>query len=186
MTNIFLVSDHGFGAHHKIININKWLMEKGYLVLKKQGRSRKIHRGNIKKITDFLHFTQFFRKMKRLQWVKNASEKIAEDAISACDIDWTRIRAYCFNYANIYINLKGREPSGIVSPSMEYEKIREDIINGLLKIIDWDSGEKENVISKVWRKEEIYNGHHLDGLPDLIIEYTGGKSLLQPWFNQIE
>ncbi len=51
-------------------------------------------------------------------------------------IDWSRTRAYTKRDrqgTEIFINLKGREPGGIVSPQ-EYERVQEEVIDTLL---DW-------------------------------------------------
>jgi len=43
----------------------------------------------------------------------------------ASRIDWSRTRAYCPSApgSGLWINLKGREPEGIVSPGAEYERV---------------------------------------------------------------
>ncbi len=54
------------------------------------------------------------------------------------DIDWSRTRAYTKRQrqgTEIFINLKGREPQGIVDPA-DYEKTQEAVIDALL---DWRS-----------------------------------------------
>ena len=45
-------------------------------------------------------------------------------------IDWTRTTAAPVGNVNIYVNLKGREPTGIVDPA-DYEQVRRDIIHAL-------------------------------------------------------
>ncbi|HID94590.1 MAG TPA: hypothetical protein EYP53_00840, partial [Candidatus Latescibacteria bacterium] len=46
------------------------------------------------------------------------------------EIDWSRTKAAFFDSIHIYINLKGREPEGIVEPE-EYEELRNRIIEAL-------------------------------------------------------
>lgn len=50
------------------------------------------------------------------------------------NIDWSRTRAYAQGSAYIYINLKGRDPDGIVSTGKEYEEIQQKIIDVLQSI----------------------------------------------------
>ena len=45
-------------------------------------------------------------------------------------VDWTRTKAAPVGNVNIYVNLKGREPTGIVEPA-DYEQVRRDIIHAL-------------------------------------------------------
>lgn len=51
------------------------------------------------------------------------------------EIDWTRTKAVFHDSIYIYMNVKGREPHGVVDPS-EYETIRDDIINALRSFKD--------------------------------------------------
>ncbi len=46
-------------------------------------------------------------------------------------IDWSRTKAAPVGVVNIYVNLKGREPTGIVEPGEEYEQVRREIIHAL-------------------------------------------------------
>jgi predicted AlkP superfamily phosphohydrolase/phosphomutase len=46
-------------------------------------------------------------------------------------IDWTKTKAAPLGVVNIFVNLKGREPTGIVEPGEEYEQVRRDIIHAL-------------------------------------------------------
>ena len=50
-------------------------------------------------------------------------------AKKSTQIDWSRSKAYEACESFIYVNLKGREPCGIVEPGEEYEKVRNEIIN---------------------------------------------------------
>jgi len=50
-------------------------------------------------------------------------------------IDWSRTKAIVHDDVYIYINLKGREPHGVVEPK-EYERVRDEIIETLLSYRD--------------------------------------------------
>jgi predicted AlkP superfamily phosphohydrolase/phosphomutase len=66
-------------------------------------------------------------------------------------IDWTRTRAVPQRACYVYVNLKGRDPQGIV-PQEEYEAIREKIIKTLYDYEDPQT--KRRVFSLVLRKED--------------------------------
>jgi predicted AlkP superfamily phosphohydrolase/phosphomutase len=51
-------------------------------------------------------------------------------------IDWTKTRAAAQGVVNIIVNLKGREPTGIVEPGAEYEQVRRDVIRALTSAQD--------------------------------------------------
>jgi predicted AlkP superfamily phosphohydrolase/phosphomutase len=54
-------------------------------------------------------------------------------------VDWTRTKAASVGNVNIYVNLKGREPTGIVEPA-DYEQVRRDIIHALNGYREPESG----------------------------------------------
>ncbi len=86
--------------------------------------------------------------------------------LSFADVDWSRTRAYSIGYiGEVHINLRGREPQGIVNPGEDYERTREDVINRLreLKLRDGTP-----LVEHIWKKEEIYHGAHLAEAPDIL------------------
>jgi predicted AlkP superfamily phosphohydrolase/phosphomutase len=58
-------------------------------------------------------------------------------------IDWSRTKAFPLEpcHAHIFINLKGRDPDGIVDPK-DYEKVQEEIIDALLSMKDPRNGQR--------------------------------------------
>ncbi|MCD6503843.1 alkaline phosphatase family protein [Candidatus Bathyarchaeota archaeon] len=50
-------------------------------------------------------------------------------------VDWSKTKAYPINSIHIYVNLKGRDPDGIVEPE-EYEDVCNEVISTLYKIRD--------------------------------------------------
>ncbi|HXE73793.1 MAG TPA: alkaline phosphatase family protein, partial [Candidatus Nitrosotenuis sp.] len=46
-------------------------------------------------------------------------------------VDWSRTRAYALGFGSVYLNLKGREGQGIVSPGAEAEALKAEIAAGL-------------------------------------------------------
>lgn len=51
-------------------------------------------------------------------------------------VDWSKTKAYPINSVHIYVNLKGRDPDGIVSPGEEYDDVCNRIISTLYGIRD--------------------------------------------------
>jgi predicted AlkP superfamily phosphohydrolase/phosphomutase len=167
-TTFILVSDHGAGPLEGIMFINKWLMEEGWLKLKKRPSFY---------LKSFLSRTDLFVKgyrllckfgLGRLAKLLPASLQydLATSFISFGDIDWEQTKAYAFGkYGQIFINLKGREPQGIVAPGEEYEQLLKEISQRLLKLVHPKTGEK--TVREVMRKEELYHGPMLKKAPDL-------------------
>ena len=85
-------------------------------------------------------------------------------------IDWSRTRAYCPSApgSGLWINLRGREPEGIVTPGAEYERVVTELRDRLLAYRDPRTGEP--VVTAVHRRDEIYHGPCAEGGPDLLVE----------------
>jgi predicted AlkP superfamily phosphohydrolase/phosphomutase len=93
------------------------------------------------------------------------------------DIDWEATKAYALGHiGQIYINLRGRQPQGIVEPGPEYEELREKIKAELLDLVVPITGEK--AIERVYKREEIYWGENLEQTPDLLLIPKGFPTLL--------
>jgi predicted AlkP superfamily phosphohydrolase/phosphomutase len=73
-------------------------------------------------------------------------------------------------FSGIRINLRGREPRGRVAPGRELDDLVERLSSDLLAIVDPDSGHPH--VTRVLRTASIYQGEHLDDLPDLLVEWN--------------
>ncbi|MGQ4832793.1 MAG: alkaline phosphatase family protein [Candidatus Asgardarchaeia archaeon] len=70
------------------------------------------------------------------------------------DVDWSSTIAWGWGgyYSRIFLNVKGREPNGVIEPS-EYEKVRDEVAERI-KNIRGPNGEKWD--TKVYYPERIY------------------------------
>jgi predicted AlkP superfamily phosphohydrolase/phosphomutase len=80
--------------------------------------------------------------------------------------------AYSLDPGRVYINLRGREPQGRVAPGAEYERLREELAQGIADLRDPDTG--ESMVARVHRREEIYSGSNFPGAPDLLVQTRDG------------
>ena len=87
------------------------------------------------------------------------------------DIDADSV-AYGLDPGRVYINLRGREPEGRVAPGVEYERLREELAQGLSDLRDPDTGEP--MVARVHRREDIYFGPASPGAPDLLVQTRDG------------
>ncbi len=67
--------------------------------------------------------------------------KVDENGNELREIDWERTRAVAVRECNIYINLKGRDPHGIVDPKDKYE-LEEQIMTDLYSVKDEKTGHR--------------------------------------------
>ena len=89
------------------------------------------------------------------------------------DVDWQKTKAYAVGFASIYVNLAGREGSGIVKQGSEYDELCKVVAARLEQFIDPDSGYP--VVHRVYRSSQIYNGGQLtDEGPDLLVGLKPG------------
>jgi len=86
------------------------------------------------------------------------------------NVDWIDTKAYGVGFQGIYLNLEGRETTGFVTPGDEAEKVKAEIIRGLETLVDEKTGER--VVTKVYRREDVYHGEALEQAPDLIIGFN--------------
>jgi len=84
-------------------------------------------------------------------------------------IDWKRTKVFCFGFleAQIFINLKGREPQGIVDFS-EYDSLIDELEKKIKKI-PGDDGKKLD--TRCFKKKYFFKGKHSRSAPDMIVYF---------------
>jgi predicted AlkP superfamily phosphohydrolase/phosphomutase len=175
-TTLIVLSDHGCGPHSgKVIFINEWLKRLGLLVPKGGDRSGGVHlEGFLGMRRDILEWTTLAARKYLPHTVKDSIQRLspnirskASTYLTFAGIDWSRTKAYGAEAAGIGLNVKGREPEGIVDPDGEYEEIRDFIIAESRKLRDPDT--KEPIVERIYKREEIYHGPYLKNARDLIL-----------------
>jgi len=86
-------------------------------------------------------------------------------------IDWSQTRAFAIGLNSLYLNVRGREPYGIVNPS-ERTGLAREIADGLNAWVDADT--KERVVTQGVLREEVYHGSHVEEAPDILVGYARG------------
>ncbi|MDF1587373.1 alkaline phosphatase family protein [Marinimicrococcus flavescens] len=90
--------------------------------------------------------------------------------VDTAAIDWARTKAYCLLTdleGCIRINLKGREPEGIVEPGAEHEALCAEIEEALGALVNPATGRP--AVARVLRAGEAFPGPRRDWLPDLVV-----------------
>ncbi len=123
-------------------------------------------------------FAPFYRAFNLNTWLKEEGYvKLRDDSIKGeeeffANVDWKETRAYGLGLNGLYINLRGRERKGIVTPGAERDSLMNDIIRKLQAVRDPKTG--DHVVRRVYKAEEVYSGPALQGAPDLIVGYNRG------------
>jgi predicted AlkP superfamily phosphohydrolase/phosphomutase len=141
---LIIVSDHGFHTWRKGFNTNTWLVENGYMALKNPNAKQETF---------------------------NLQELFGQGSFFP-NVDWSRTRAYALGLGQVYLNLKGREKQGIVTPGPEAERILEEMRGKLLAFRDPDT--QQPVVQNVYLGRKIFHGSRMNRAPDLQIDFRDG------------
>jgi predicted AlkP superfamily phosphohydrolase/phosphomutase len=186
-TVVFIVSDHGFGPFYQSFSVSRWLANRGLLVLTSTWH-RRFAKWLIDKsrLTD--HAAQFREQatnllctMRGRRDVRALREKdVVTSARMTSDIDWSRTRAYFTADYGVRLNLRGREPFGIVAPGDEEESLKRSIIDGLGRL---RYSNMKPVFEAVLPREDAYHGPYLENAADIIvsIDYGNAPSSTETW-----
>jgi predicted AlkP superfamily phosphohydrolase/phosphomutase len=92
--------------------------------------------------------------------------------LEKCEVDWSRTRAWGSGgyYARLFLNVRGREPEGVIDPA-DYEKVRDELAERIAAITD---PEGNYIGSVAFKPQEIYKEVN-NIAPDLIV-YFGNLS----------
>jgi predicted AlkP superfamily phosphohydrolase/phosphomutase len=93
--------------------------------------------------------------------------------IMTANIDWSRTRAFTLPTdleGCLRINLRGREPQGVVEPGSQYEEVCSELIEALEKLVNPATGRA--AVRHVWRIDHLFPGERRDHLPDLTVVWN--------------
>ena len=133
-TTLVVMSDHGFAPFYWGVNLNSWLVERGYVTLTDPSRQG---------------LTPLF-----------------------LNVDWSQTTAYALGLQGLYVNLRGRDMNGIVSPGAEHEQLLDRLEADLLAMVDDRNG--RSPVQLVYRTQEELSGPNVEHAPDIIVGYSRG------------
>ncbi len=167
--SVMMVSDHGHGSLEGKIQANLLLKRWGYLNLQ----------------------PPIVQSAARLRYIWNRShrkgrQRIAENFQVTRDlaVDFSRTQAcvmHAGEYGFLYLNMKGRQPVGIVEPG-DYQRLREEIRERLLSMTTTAPDGKEfQLFTDVYRPEDVYDRprSELHGMADLFLKPAAGFSVVR-------
>lgn len=172
---VIISSDHGFGPLNKDFFVNKWLEKIGLLKTRKDVRSKKI----------ILTMPTLYKIVSKLipgihvpDWAKKIAIPIPRIIARDMDelIDWQKTQAY-LNECGININLRGREPHGIVKTEKDASDLLTFIQEQFRELRD-ESEPNGKIADWITRKEEIYRGPFVKEAADLYFS-VNNRSYLQ-------
>lgn len=181
---VTLVSDHGFGgASDKVLYLNRALADAGLLQFKKGGPP-----GAATALTSWMKdqaLTRLPPKVRERLFRARGTllPSLVESQTRFGAIDFANTTAFSdeLNYfPAVHLNLRGREPQGVVSEGQREEVILK-VQRALLDLRDpWTHAP---VVHQVMRREELFEGPYVNEAPDLLLDFAldqGYSYNLQP------
>ncbi len=165
-TPYIIMSDHGFGPAYNYYFVNNFLLKNGYLTLKNNPVTKIKKSLYNSKLTPYTLYNLFKKTKlggKRLSFdVGKRYRLMRKIFLSFDDVDWSKTKLYATGNkaAQIFVNLKGREPEGIVSPGFEYRKLIDDLTEELKEI--------KNLDFQIYKKQDIFSGDRTKDMPDIV------------------
>jgi predicted AlkP superfamily phosphohydrolase/phosphomutase len=166
---VIILSDHGFGPMpQKKINTHLLLREM-------EGTDQVGGRNWATILRSFLNDIgldaqrrqKYLGRVMPRAWLKKAEQVGLEHVWS---VSRARIITLHTNIGGIWINQEG-----VVEGSRHYEAVRDQLITNLLSLQDPSDGAR--VVTKVFKKEEIYTGEALPSIPDIVFILNSGYRL---------
>jgi len=180
-TTVFVVSGDGLGPNHSGWHLLPEVLERlGYFATAGQKQPAAAEEASqdsgakkdlVKMVRDLLPVG--FRKALARRLPTGLRDALAK-RVDMADIDWSRTQAFCLPTdleGYIRINLRGREPEGIVEPGEEYEAVCQAMTAALTGLINPATGQP--AVKQVIRVDDMFPGDRRAYLPDLIVVWTG-------------
>jgi predicted AlkP superfamily phosphohydrolase/phosphomutase len=104
------------------------------------------------------------------------TQRRALERMWAESVDWTRTRAVAetaFGVSFVRVNLRGREPDGIVEPGRDHAEVCDAITSDLLELTIPRTGAR--AVESVRRIDSLFDGPKVGQLPDLLVRWSADE-----------
>jgi predicted AlkP superfamily phosphohydrolase/phosphomutase len=171
-THVLVISDHGSGLNSRGQLYLRGLLRSYGLEVGAGGSGRGLAGLAARRAYDVLYRMLPSDTKHRLAARFRALHERLMHTSFAGDIDWSATRAYTFwsnGCSEPWINTRGRDPQGIVSPGPAYAETARQVAEIVMEARDAATGEPaaEGVVTR----EEVYHGPHIDRAPDLLVRW---------------
>ncbi|MEW6127405.1 MAG: alkaline phosphatase family protein [Acidobacteriota bacterium] len=155
---VFIVSDHGFCSELYEVRVNEVLAQAGLLTFKTNRKSQ----AQIKTLKEKVSRRLFGKRLSG----NSLERKVQYGSAFLDEIDFTGTRAFFAQDKGVWVNLRGREPQGMVSES-DFDSVVEEARAALMNLTSPVDGER--IFESVMRREAAFNGANRELLPDLVM-----------------
>lgn len=173
-TTLAIISDHGFGRTADFFLTNRWLASRGFLTIKEGTYLKNL----LKESMQSYPVMRKARSVLDRLGLRYQPDMQTDEASAGCNaesethlmqcVDWSKTVAFMDldDQQGIYVNLRGREPHGSVSPD-QYDNVRDQVINALRELVHPRTGKP--VLTYAKRREEVYEGPFVEEAPDIVL-----------------
>ncbi|MGE5218230.1 MAG: alkaline phosphatase family protein, partial [Chloroflexota bacterium] len=187
-TTVFLVSGDGMGPNYSGSHILTDLLTRMKLFNDTNLNNSENNSSSSKKPggaarpnqtqTDFLSAVRnMIPERLRIAVTKTLLPRSIQEKLSlrwkTAGISWSQTRAFLIENSNegyVRINLKGREPQGIVEPGKEYQDLCEEIYRTIKDMTNPVNGAL--AARAVYKTDDIYHGPCRSHMPDIIVNWN--------------
>jgi predicted AlkP superfamily phosphohydrolase/phosphomutase len=185
-TDVVVMSDHGFGpSSPTVLYLNRYLASIGLLRHRDSVLGTSMLNRVVQLLAKRLHSglqgaLPHAVKVKLARLFPGLRRKLDFHRTALASIDWPNTTAYCTEVMAtlapaIWINLEGRQPQGAV-PDAEYDAMVDLVADKLSALKDPMTGKQ--LVSQVYRRQEIYQGPYVHLAPDLTLASWEGDTFV--------
>lgn len=180
-TTVMIMSDHGFGPLHGIVNLNMLLLEKGLLRLRRDPLTQLrafLFRHGLTPATVYGWLARLNLQNLVSRVSKSTRNAVFNKFLSFDDIDWSRSVAYALGHiGQIYFDAKGHARHHLDHRAQA--EIYEQVVSALRTLVTPDG---RPMLDRVIPKEEATFGGHAEEGPDLHLVLDGYRYISCPLF----
>ncbi len=137
--DVLVLSDHGACGLRRGLSLRHALARAGLLAERRTGAYAALKK---QLVLALAHHVPRGVKKRLMAAFPRLARNAARAAVGV-DADFRRTRAYPTGWTQgVFVNLKGRQPTGIVEPGDEYEAVRDEVIAALSPLRDPATGER--------------------------------------------
>lgn len=170
--NLIVLSDHGMQANYRGDHFMAEIVER--LGMSVSAHEARIYEGGSPQASKSDRLKSALRSKLKKGLMSIASPtmvaKLKKRYGAAASVSWDRTQAFVLptdRNSYLRVNLRGREPNGIVAPGAEYRALLQRIEKEFRALTNARTGEP--AVEEVFMVQDLYPGDHNDELPDVAI-----------------
>jgi predicted AlkP superfamily phosphohydrolase/phosphomutase len=164
---LIVMSDHGFAPYSRKFNLNTWLYDNGYLVLR-EGYAKEPADDDPEHRVSISSFTPKPEDVAPSDWPHRTI------------VDWKKTRAYSVGFNALFLNLAGREQNDPATSDDESGIVTSEQADALLREIKAkleacvDPQNSKHPVLRCDLAKDVYSGSRTREAPDMIVGFDSG------------